>query len=111
MTAATIARRHGESVDASSADRWFVALDQRQIGSGASSWVAQVMGVHQDRDDVWVQVAPSDDADATIIVHLTPETPLADVLAALARRNPSLDRRPEIIDLAAWAGADSLAHP
>jgi hypothetical protein len=110
MSAATSARRHGESTGVSSADRWFAALDQRQIGTGASSWVAQVLGVHDGGDELWVQLSPIDNVDATIILRLTPETSLEGVLVALSQRHPSPDRRPEIIDLAACVDAGSLAH-
>jgi hypothetical protein len=90
-------------MDISFADRWFTALDQRQIGSGASGWVAQVLGVHTERDGLWVQLAPAGDLSATVVLHVSQATHLDEVVKALERRG-RLDRtRTAVIDLLAGA--------
>jgi hypothetical protein len=89
-------------VETRSADQWFAALDQRRIGAGAGSWVAQVLGVHCEDDGFWIQLSSSEDSFATIVIHLVSKTPMADVLAALEGHSRPSDGRPAIIDLAAW---------
>jgi len=89
-------------VDNTSADQWFAALDQRRIGAGAGSWIAQVVGVHRDDDGFWVQVSSSEDPFSTIVLHLAPTTPIDDVVTALERHSRSAEGRPALIDLAAW---------
>jgi hypothetical protein len=81
------------------ADHWFVALDQRQIGTGTASWVAQVLGVHREKDDLWVQIAPSVDPDVTIVLRLSPATAVDEALGALERRSPVSDGGSYVIDL------------
>jgi hypothetical protein len=91
------AGQHGEAL--SIADHWFVALDQRQIGTGTASWVAQVLGVHREKDDLWVQIAPSVDPDVTIVLRLSLATAVDEALGALERRNPMFDGGSYVIDL------------
>jgi hypothetical protein len=93
------AGQHGEALSIS--DHWFVALDQRQIGTGTASWVAQVLGVHRENDDLWVQIAPSVDPDVTIVLRLSPATAVHEALGALERRNPMSDGGSYVIDLCA----------
>jgi hypothetical protein len=88
----------------SAADQWFAALDQRQIGTGPRTWVAQVLGVHGGDDDLWVQIAPSVDPGATIVLHLSSATSLEEALRALEHRAPNVDRKPDIIDLSVTSG-------
>ena len=107
MNAASFARSRVRPLESLSADEWFGALDQRRIGTGADSWVAQVLGVHSEREGLWVQLAPDDDAGATIVVHLSSSTQLAEVLAALERSGSS-ERRPEVIDLSDETVLDRL---
>jgi hypothetical protein len=99
------AGQHGETL--SIADHWFVALDQRQIGTGTTSWVAQVLGVHREKDDLWVQIAPSVDPDVTIVLRLSPATPVDEALGALERRNPTSDAGLHVIDLCAGSSHSS----
>lgn len=89
-----------ETVETTFADQWFAALDQRRIGAGARSWVAQVLGVHCEDDGLWIQLSSSEDPFATIVLHLAPTTPIDDVIAALERHR--YDGRPAIIDVVAW---------
>ena len=80
-------------------DQLVAALDQQRIGEGASSWVAQVLGVHTEGPDLWVQVAPADAPTEGVVLRLsawaTPQHALAALLAMRSRRG-SL---PHIIDV------------
>jgi hypothetical protein len=89
------------------ADRWFAALDQRPLGSGSSRWVAQVLAVHTERDGLWVQLAPSDDPCATVVLHVSPATHLDEALNALEHQSRPSDGPPAIIDL--MAGMSNLS--
>jgi hypothetical protein len=85
------------------ADRWFEALDQRRIGAGADSWVAQVLGIHVDEvGTIWIQVTSVDNPYTTIVLHVSASTTVERVTVALEEREAS-DSRPEIIDLATVA--------
>jgi hypothetical protein len=75
-------------MDVAFADRWFAALDQRQIGSGDGGWTAQVVAVHHEPDGLWLQVAPVNDLAATILVHVSVSTSLDEVLETLAKQAP-----------------------
>jgi hypothetical protein len=91
------------AIDIRLADRWFEALDQRQIGIGAESWVAQVLGIHIDEaNTIWIQLTSVDNPYSAIILHVSASTTLDRVIGALADRVVS-DARPEIIDIAAVA--------
>jgi len=73
-------------MDVSFADRWFSALDQRQIGTGDGRWTAQVVAVHHEADGLWVQVAPVSDLSATILIHVSATTSLDEVLDTLEKQ-------------------------
>jgi hypothetical protein len=81
------------------ADRWFAALDQRPLGSGASRWVAQVLAVHTERDGLWVQIAPADNPSAIVVLHVSSTTHLDEVLDRLERQNRPEDGPPAVIDM------------
>jgi hypothetical protein len=55
-------------------DQVFEALNDRRIGIGPDSWVAQVFGVYVASEDVWVQVAAKDNPSETVILHMPPST-------------------------------------
>ena len=98
MNTASLAFPRPRPVKASSADDWFFALDQRQIGVGPHGWVAQVLGIHREHGGLWVQMAPLDNPSATLVLRVSTSTHLDDVLAALERRRPTEESKPEIID-------------
>jgi hypothetical protein len=64
-------------------DQVFEELDNRRIGIGPESWVAQVFAVYLASDDVWVQVAAKDNPSETVILHLPPSTTTAQGALAL----------------------------
>ena len=61
---------------------WFAALDARRLGSGASTWVARVVGIHEVRPHLWIQLE-SDDASKRIVMHVTLETRLDEAVTAI----------------------------
>ena len=110
MRASALVRSRPETMDASAADHWFSALDQRQIGAGATAWVAQVLGVHPDRGALWVELARTDDPYATVVLHLSPTTSIDEAVAALGRHDRPVEGGQKIIDLVAPA-PDSTGWP
>jgi hypothetical protein len=62
---------------------WFEALDERRVDAGASSWVAQVIGIHEVRPHLWIQLE-SVDTTRRVVLHVTLETRLDEALAAIA---------------------------
>jgi hypothetical protein len=64
-------------------DQVFEELDNRRIGIGPDSWVAQVFAVYVASDDVWVQVAAKDNPSDSVILHLPPSTTPAQGALAL----------------------------
>ncbi|HET9831114.1 MAG TPA: hypothetical protein VFP91_05380 [Vicinamibacterales bacterium] len=69
--------------EARTTDRVFEALDNRRIGIGPESWVAQVFAVYVAADEVWVQVAAKDNPTDTVILHLPRSTTTAQGALAL----------------------------
>ena len=88
-------------MDMPSADQWFAALDQRQIVSDAESWTAQVLSVYTEAEGLWIQIAPTDDPCTTVVLHVSPATPIDDVIEALAHRSHAIDKPSPVIELLA----------
>ena len=86
---------------ASSADDWFLALDQRLIGAGSNGWVAQVLGIHTERKHLWIQIAAAHNPWVSLVLRVSASTGLNDVLSALKHRRPAEETRLEVIDLSA----------
>jgi len=66
---------------------WFEALDGRRIEAGRASWVAQVVGIHEVRPHLWIQLE-SEDAHHGVVLHVTLETRLDEALTAIAASRP-----------------------
>jgi len=79
--------------------RLFREFDNRRIGIGSESWIAQVYGVHVSSDGVWVQVASKDTPSRSVVVHLSRETTPGQVVVALSKwAQLPIDCRPLVID-------------
>jgi hypothetical protein len=50
---------------------WFTALDQRVVAVGAERWMAQVVGIHVDGPDLWIQLAAAGDPSRSAVLHVT----------------------------------------
>jgi hypothetical protein len=70
---------------ASPADDLFAALDHRQIGEGAVSWLTEVAAIHMERQEAWVQVAPVGQSSRRVILHLSRQVTAKHALATLAK--------------------------
>ena len=78
-------------------DRWFAAIDRLQIGTGASSWIAQVVGIYVDGPDLWVQVSPTHAPVNTLVLRVSEASPIDAATMALGCRWPVA--RLQVIDL------------
>ena len=68
-------------------DRWFAAIDHLQIGTGASSWIAQVVGIYVDGPDLWVQVSPTHAPVNTLVLRVSEDSPIDAATMALRDRD------------------------
>jgi hypothetical protein len=78
-------------------DRWFDAVDGRVISVDRQSYRLQVLGIHRDGEDLWIQLAPLDDWDRGFVIRCRPQQMVPDVLAALGRHLRS-DRPDTLLD-------------
>jgi hypothetical protein len=62
---------------------WFTALDQRPLSVGAERWSAQVVGIHPDGADVWIQLHAVRDPLRDVTVRVQPGMSVDHVLAAI----------------------------
>jgi hypothetical protein len=81
-------------------DPLFTGLDHREIADGAGGWIAEVVGIHRDPRETWVQIATSETFDDTVLLHLSPWAGIDDALDALrAWSSRDTSRRPRIIEV------------
>lgn len=73
----------GSETPRENAHWWFTALDQRSLAVGADRWLTQVVGIHVDGGEVWIQLQslPAQLHDFTIRVR--PEMSVDDVVTAV----------------------------
>lgn len=79
------------------ADRWFRALDRRRIRAGTRCWVAQVMGIHSDGREIWVQIARGTSPDKSLVLHLSGWTTVDQAIAAMKAESGNLNAFPRVI--------------
>ena len=65
-------------------EQLIAALDQRRFGDAPDRWVANVLGVHIDGAELWVQVARGSDLSKTLVLHLSSWAKPQHAIAALA---------------------------
>jgi hypothetical protein len=80
----------------SRADALFAGLDARAVECHAKRWVTRVLGIHQDARHLWVQVAPDDAIEKSVVLRVSPQATAHQALAALASAI-SADDYPEVI--------------
>ena len=78
---------------------WFEALDARRVAARGASWVARVVGVHEMRPHLWIQLEPADGRGG-LVLHVTLETRLDEALAAIAASGLE-QTGPVVVDAAA----------
>jgi hypothetical protein len=62
---------------------WFAALDQRFFSVGPERLRTQVVGIHRDGPDVWIQLESLGEQLREFIVCISPGTTVNDVIAAI----------------------------
>jgi len=80
-------------------EQLIAALDQQRIGDGAENWVAQVFGVHTDGRDFFVQIAPADNPDESVVLRLSAWATPQHAIAALTAMCPQRGPFPHVIDV------------
>ena len=63
-----------------SAHWWFAALDHRWFSVGAERWLTQVVGVHVDGHDVWIQLQSLGEQLRDFTIRVRPGMSVADVV-------------------------------
>jgi len=80
------------------AERFIAALDLQRIGEGSGAWVVHVLGVHDDGQDLWIQVAPDAEGVDGFVLRLSPHATVRHALAAMAA--PQVARtRPHVVSV------------
>jgi hypothetical protein len=62
------------------ADWWFAALDQRPFTVDDVCWTTQVVGVHLDGFDRWIQIEFAEHGGSSVLLHLAPLAGLQDAV-------------------------------
>lgn len=78
----------------STAHQWFTMLDQRPVSVGSERWRTQVVGIHEDGSDVWIQLQPLREQLRDLTIRVRPGMSVQDVVDAIEA----------LIRDAAWAG-------
>jgi hypothetical protein len=79
--------------------RLFREFDNRRIGIGTESWIAEVYGVHVSDGGAWMQMASKDTPSRAVVVHVFPETTTGQVVVALSKwAQLPIESRPLVID-------------
>mgnify|MGYP003577513510 CR=1 FL=1 len=86
-------------------DWWFEALDQRSLDVGTEHVTLQVVGIHDEDRNLWVQIECAEDAQRCVVVRvcadLTVDEALASITAALPSRSDIVDGEMSIRDISA----------
>jgi len=69
-----------------SANWWFAALDQRWFGDGAERWLTQIVGIHEDGGDVWIQLQSIGEQLRDFTIRVCAGMSVADVVGAIERQ-------------------------
>ena len=70
------------------ADWWFQALDQRSVAVGAQRWTMQVVGIHRDGANLWIQLESMDSVCRMVLqvlAGMSLHEALATITAILSR--------------------------
>ena len=63
-------------------ERWYRALDQRQITIGSKCWLALLRGIHVHDGDLWIQISHAEAPEQSVVLHVSPHTSIDSALAA-----------------------------
>lgn len=67
------------------AHQWFSVLDQRLLSVGSERWLTQVLGIHEDGSDVWIQVQPLREQLRDFTIRVQPGMTVDEVVAAVEK--------------------------
>ena len=73
---------------------WFSALDQRSLAVGADRWLTQVVGVHVEGGEVWIQLQSLPEELQDFTIRVGPEMTVDDVVTAVEAQIRHVTRRP-----------------
>ena len=98
----------------SAADAWFRALDGRIVQIGAVTCMTQVLGIHGEGSELWIQMACAENPQLSVVLHIGPATRIEEVVERLTS-DPPQGRPLEVISFAseadqALADATALAR-
>jgi hypothetical protein len=105
---------HVAAQPGTAADAWFRALDGRIVRIGANTCMTQVLGIHGEGSELWIQMACADNPDLSVVLQIGPATRIEDVVERLTT-DPPTGRPLEVISFAseadqALADATTLAR-
>ncbi len=63
-------------------DRWYQALDRRQINVGPRCWRALVSGIHVHGNNLWIQIAHADNPNESLVLCVPRETSIESATSA-----------------------------
>jgi hypothetical protein len=49
---------------------WFAALDGRSLGDGPDKWTVNVVGMHLEGSDLWIQLQSTEDPSHSFLLHV-----------------------------------------
>lgn len=78
-------------------DRWFRALDQRRIYTGADEWLIHVTGIHVENSEVWVQIAETLGQGGSILLRVNSRTSVGRAVRALRGRGGRVVTHPAVV--------------
>lgn len=93
-----IARDHTANIP-TEAQAIVAALDGRQMGTREQGWKAQVLGIHVDEGDLWVQVARDNDPATIAVLRLSRHATASHAIVALEHCQPVSDAGPRVINV------------
>jgi len=81
-----------------SATRWYGALEHRRI-NGPTPWVVQVLGMHEDRGMLWIQLARDADPADSLVLQVPPNASVDAAVLALEAYSTADQEFPRVISL------------
>lgn len=114
-SAARVAAQPGTAADA-----WFRALDGRIVQIGTTLCMTQVLGIHGEGSELWIQMACAENPELSVVLHIGPATRIDDVIERLASHPPEgrplevisfgCDAVQALVEATALARTPRLAH-
>ena len=81
------------------AERWYRALDKKVVDVGSESLLVDVVGIHSDGSELWIQLANENLPCEEVVLHVSRWTTLAQVLAAMECWRADENTLPHVVSL------------